>query len=329
MIICKHCFYNSQLPVEFFENGSSIDTTKCVQHLFNICDRLTLKIDNQTFSVAFNHPFIDLITLPTSLLAGCYVYPTKLEIQCHKKEDTLIEWFRDTSDGEEWTKLADGNLYLMSINDIGHKLKIVCTPKNGPLIGPSVECISKCSVEAGPGLCPFQLRHMFTPKKLTASNQFRVISYNLLADLYADSDYSRTVLFPYCPPYALAMDYRKQLLIREILGYHSDIMCLQEVDSKIFDLDLQPLFLQESYSGTFQQKGQTGEGLATFWNDKRFALVERYGITIGENIQKLTIFDELWEKIKDNQKLVDRIIVRSTALQVTLQNILFFLFLDL
>lgn len=252
------------------------------------------------------------------MLAGCFVYPTKLEIQCHKKEDTIIEWFREPNgEDKEWTKLANGNLYLITINDIGHKLKIVCTPKNDLLTGPSVECISKSSVDAGPGPCPFELRHMFTLKHLeTASNQFRVISYNLLADLYADSDYSRTVLFPYCPPYALAMDYRKQLLVREILGYHSDIMCLQEVDSKIFDLDLQPLFAQETYSGTFQQKGQTGEGLATFWNDKRFALIERYGITIGENIQKLTIFDGLWQKIKGNQKLVDRVIVRSTALQV-------------
>jgi 2',5'-phosphodiesterase len=45
-----------------------------------------------------------------------------------------------------------------------------------------------------------------------------VISYNILADIYADSDFSRTELFPYCPPYALAIDYRKQLLAKEITG---------------------------------------------------------------------------------------------------------------
>ena len=37
------------------------------------------------------------------------------------------------------------------------------------------------------------------------------MTYNLLADLYADSDYSRTVLHPQCPPYALEIDYRKQV----------------------------------------------------------------------------------------------------------------------
>ncbi len=44
------------------------------------------------------------------------------------------------------------------------------------------------------------------------------MSYNILADIYADSDYSRTQLFPYCPPYALDISYRKHLLIKEIQG---------------------------------------------------------------------------------------------------------------
>ena len=48
--------------------------------------------------------------------------------------------------------------------------------------------------------------------------RFRVLSYNILADLYADSEVSRTQLFPYCPPYALSIDYRKQLIVKELLG---------------------------------------------------------------------------------------------------------------
>ena len=48
--------------------------------------------------------------------------------------------------------------------------------------------------------------------------RFRVVSYNILADLYADSEVSRTQLFPYCPPYALSIDYRKQLILKELLG---------------------------------------------------------------------------------------------------------------
>ena len=47
---------------------------------------------------------------------------------------------------------------------------------------------------------------------------FRVVTYNILADLYADSDFTRTTLHPYCPPYALAIDYRKQLILKELIG---------------------------------------------------------------------------------------------------------------
>ena len=45
-----------------------------------------------------------------------------------------------------------------------------------------------------------------------------MVSYNILADLYADSDFTRSVLHPYCPPYALHIDYRKQLIVKELMG---------------------------------------------------------------------------------------------------------------
>lgn len=48
--------------------------------------------------------------------------------------------------------------------------------------------------------------------------RIRVVCYNILADLYADSDFARSKLFSSCPPYAIDMDYRKQLLIKELIG---------------------------------------------------------------------------------------------------------------
>lgn len=207
-------------------------------------------------------------------------------------------------------------MYLVQTTDIGHKLKVVCTPRFGLKTGPSAECISSCVVEAGPGVCLFESRHLYTRMRLP-NHQFRVVTYNLLADLYADSDYSRSTLFPYCPPYALAIDYRKQLFMKEILGYNGDIVCLQEVDSKIFDLDLQPLLRMSDYVGTFKPKGLTAEGLATFFNSKKFSLIKNDGINIGENIDKLEIFNELWLRIRNNEQLAKRITERSTAVQVT------------
>ena len=52
------------------------------------------------------------------------------------------------------------------------------------------------------------------------------MSYNILADAFADTEFTRTKLYPYCASYALSIDYRKQLLLKEILGKSSIIIFL-------------------------------------------------------------------------------------------------------
>lgn len=49
-----------------------------------------------------------------------------------------------------------------------------------------------------------------------------------------------------------------------------------------------------------------------------YRLVEKFGLVIGSNIKVLPEFQELWSKIKTNEKLVDRIVDRSTTLQVVI-----------
>lgn len=204
---------------------------------------------------------------------------------------------------------------------MGHHLKFVLTPGNAEgNFGPVMEQISKNEIQAGPGQCPFETRHFFTQNRLDGDS-FRVVSYNILADLYADSDYTRTHLFPYCPAYALKVDYRKQLYIKELLGYNADIICLQEVDMKIFDYDLKPVLEDDDsqgFRGVIAQKGSSGEGIATFFRSNRFELLKTYNLNIGEQIKSLDVFSGLWQKIKSNEKLVERICDRATTLQLNL-----------
>lgn len=85
------------------------------------------------------------------------------------------------------------------------------------------------AVEAGPGACTFDSRHMYSVKG-TERPTVRVVSYNILADVYAQTELSKNVLYPYCAPYALQLDYRQNLIKKELSGYNADIICLQEVD---------------------------------------------------------------------------------------------------
>ncbi|XP_065077061.1 2',5'-phosphodiesterase 12 [Ochlerotatus camptorhynchus] len=287
-------------------------------------EQILLKILDDDFRIDFNSPSVQSINLPQSILAGFYVYPSKLELIFAEREQSEFQWYRgkmpksNNAQQIEWTPVGSGFSYRAKPDDVGCHLKIVCVPKNAHKAGPPTEVVSSCEIQAGPGQCPFDIRHLFTQSKLVSEFQFRVVTYNILADLYADSDYSRTELFKYCPNYALHIDYRKQLFIKEILGYNSDIICLQEVDAKIFELDLVPVLRMKNLEGHFKAKGKTAEGLATFYDVKRFEELDRQGITFGENLETNVAFQGLWNQIKLNEKLSARIKDRSTAIQVTL-----------
>jgi CCR4-NOT transcription complex subunit 6 len=61
------------------------------------------------------------------------------------------------------------------------------------------------------------------------ANLFSILCYNILCDRYA-SPY----MYGYTPKYALAWDYRKKLILDELLDYNADIACLQEVNAETY-----------------------------------------------------------------------------------------------
>ena len=122
-----------------------------------------------------------------------------------------------------------GRVHIPSNKDIGFRLKLRCTPRDGSRSGLAKELVTVGAVEAGPGMCTFDDRHAYTVKEAEWPTM-RVVSYNILADVYAQTELSKTVLYPYCAPYALQLDYRQSLVKKELAGYNADIICLQEVD---------------------------------------------------------------------------------------------------
>lgn len=294
--------------------------------LTDISKGLKLQVIDKSFDIVLNQPWILGLQLPSSIMAGYLVYPMKLDMQFAQREHTLGQWYRapklpSGTDKTIWEPCGEGLIYQVSQADIGQYLKLVVTPRNeAGLSGPSTEHVAKSPVQAGPSDCPFEKRQQFTKEPLSNPNELRVVSYNLLADLYADGDYARTTLFPYCAPAALKIDYRKQLFIKELVGYNADVMCLQEVDIKIFDYDLKPVLAQAPYGfeGIMTPKGTCAEGIAMFYRASRFKLLNTYVLHLGDNLSSLPIFAPLWNKIKHNQQLAKRICERSTTLQLCL-----------
>jgi 2',5'-phosphodiesterase len=159
-------------------------------------------------------------------------------------------------------------------------------------------------------------RHAWTPAILPAS-KVRVTSYNLLADLYADSEYSRTVLFAQCPAYALAMDYRVKLIMSELIGYNSDIITLQECDRKVFDLHLNPVLGLFGFSGKFGKKGgQVDEGLATFYRKAKFKLISSVSISLPDALNTDPKYSYILDKVADQDQLLASLTNRTTTVSI-------------
>ncbi|XP_064117001.1 2',5'-phosphodiesterase 12-like isoform X2 [Macrobrachium nipponense] len=203
------------------------------------------------------------------------------------------------------------------ITDLSYTLQVVITPYLNDRRGEEVEVLSSTLVSAGPGVCPFERRHQHTEVP-AGEKSLRVISYNILADLYADGDFARKHLFPTCPSYAMDIDYRKQLLIKEILGYNGDLICMQEVDEKVFNYDLEPVLSNIGFEGHFDAKaGQVTEGLAVFYRTEKLRLLERNRFVLSTELQTNVLFSDMWEKLQTNEKVKERVSERSTVLQVS------------
>ena len=145
-------------------------------------------------------------------------------------------------------------VYWATEEDSGHCLVLECTPCNHSREeGQAVVVASKNSVSKFHNL-PMAERHLYTPSHLEEPDQFRIMSYNILANVYASSDRARQVLYPYCDESALDHEYRECAIAREILGYHADIVCLQEVGSKSFSQFLSPALHHWGYEGYFHTK---------------------------------------------------------------------------
>lgn len=312
-----------KLDVEVMQNSEIIAPEVPCRKILTM-PNVFIVVNGQSYHLDINPPTVKTLKLPNSIMAGYPVYPSKLEVEYCTVFDCEFLWFKTNelvdmapeAHSENWIQVGTGFSYTTSNCDIGNWLKVKCIPKTSSKIGLPECAIASQVVEAGPGICPFEIRHNFT-NKFVENDGFRVVTYNILADLYADSDYTRTVLHPYCPPYALAIDYRKQLILKELLGYKADIICLQEVDSKVFDADLKPIFSSYGFESEFSKKGgQVSEGMACIFNASKFQLVQSSSHIVAEELSSNPLVADLWVAVQKNENLSKRILERTTSCQL-------------
>lgn len=295
-------------------------------------DGAVLQIGDVKYKVERNPPTFTELQLPRYIMAGFPVCP-KLGVEFGDPASSVFRWYKEVKPGaaepgdsgpassshssqpSAWIETGvDERVYTPCNADIGLRLRLHCTPGNGQRFGPSRELESLCPVEAGPGTCTFDHRHLYT-KKVTEDSFIRTVSYNILADTYAQTEFSRTVLYPYCAPYALELDYRQNLIQKELTGYNADLICLQEVDRAVFSDSLVPALEAFGLEGVFRIKQH--EGLATFYRKSKFRLLSQHDISFQEALKSDPLHKELLEKLALNPLAQEKVLQRSSVLQIS------------
>ncbi|GAB4843747.1 Carbon catabolite repressor protein 4 1 [Ancistrocladus abbreviatus] len=202
------------------------------------------------------------------------------------------------SGGETWFEVGHSKTYTPSADDIGHVLKFECVVVDAETklsIGLS-STITTSHVIPAPTPTPRHLIpvsgvdvivHLDSDGRLSSAGTFTVLSYNILADSYATVE-----SYSYCPSWALSWAYRRQNLLREIVGYRADIVCLQEVQGDHFEEFFAPELEKHGYQALYKRKtseaSHTLDGCATFFRRDRFSHVKKYEVEFNKAAQSLT-----------------------------------------
>ncbi|CAL8170064.1 unnamed protein product [Prunus armeniaca] len=235
------------------------------------------------------------------------------------------------SGGETWFEVGRSKTYTPTADDIGHVLKFECVVVDAESKVPvgHVNTILTSRVIPAPSPSPRRLvpvngadvmGHLDSDGRISSSGTFTVLSYNILSDVYATSE-----SYSYCPSWALSWPYRKQNLLREIVGYRADIVCLQEVQSDHFEEFFAPELDKHGYQALYKRKtnevvftggAQAIDGCATFFRRDRFSHVKKYEVEFNKAAQSLT--DAM---IPSNQKksALNRLVKDNVALIVVLE----------
>ncbi|KAI9500577.1 Endonuclease/exonuclease/phosphatase [Coemansia spiralis] len=105
-----------------------------------------------------------------------------------------------------------------------------------------------------------------------------VLSYNVLCPKYATPQ-----MYSYCPSWALAWEYRRDIIMSELTAFQPDIVCLQEVEANQYEEFFKEKLGELGYEGVFWTKSRARtmseeerklvDGCATFYKSSMFKCV--------------------------------------------------------
>jgi len=109
------------------------------------------------------------------------------------------------------------------------------------------------------------------------AGRVRAVTFNVLAEIYTNNTESNAFVLP---DWALAWSFRSRCMLRELVAYDADVVCLQELQADHYE-ELKPAFEKLGYASCFKAKtredmGTAGriDGCATLFREARFRQIE-------------------------------------------------------
>jgi CCR4-NOT transcription complex subunit 6 len=140
---------------------------------------------------------------------------------------------------------------------------------------------------------------------------FTVLDYNVLCQHYASAR-----MYSYTPSWALSWDYRKDVLKKQILECDADVICLQEVETQLFEDYWLDLMAERGYRGVFHAKyrarrmnekeAKKVDGCATFYKASKFSLAEKKSLEYTQivlNAARYKKTDDVFNRLQSRDNI--------------------------
>lgn len=227
---------------------------------------------------------------------------------------------------ENWIEVAKTRTYTPTLDDVGYVLRyqvtIVDKHHSSYVDSSKTQSVDTTRVRPSPNPPARHMVQLMPAASATGSSgRFTLLTYNLLADLYAKADFAYN-----CPAWSLHWQYRKRNLLRELLAYKADILCLQEVQSDHYLDFWAPELAKAGYMAIYKKKTTelytenkyAIDGCATFFKRDRFALVKKYEVEFNKAALSLA---ESFSNPNQKKSALNRLLKDNVALIAVLEAI--------
>lgn len=247
-----------------------VDIAEDVGHVDAWTEGSALTIDGATYRVRVNAPEMTGALLSVDFpMVGYPLVATATGLTFCEQDDVVFAW---TVDGEETGET--GRFYTPTPADVGKRLVVETRGarhrETGEVCGDvCAATFAFSAVVSELGVDRRDALERLAPASASASSSsatttYRIMTYNVLADAYS---HTWGTMFPYFSKDLSKAERRLQIVCEDILRADADVVALQEVDKKWFELLFEPLLTSRGYIATAWagKSGQTMEGCAVFF----------------------------------------------------------------